>query len=209
MSKRNYSVDYSIYTFKPEDDWGCYKNGEVCKPNFDKLGYAYKGYKCNDGKFHNMNEHTAKWEYFNGRIPEGLVIDHVIPIGNGGTNKLSNLRCVTQKENCNNKHSIKNYKKGNSGKNQGRIPTEEARKKMSIARKGTKASVETVKKLQIIRGKKLVQINPQNNTKTEWISCSEVRRVLGYNAGAVSDACRGEYSHNKGHEYKGSFWYYK
>lgn len=99
---RNYYADYSRYSFNPEDDWGDYDNGKYREPYFNKLGYSSHSYLCDDGKFHNMSEHTVKWEYFNGKIPEGYEIDHIIPVRNGGTNKLSNLRLVTHEENMNN-----------------------------------------------------------------------------------------------------------
>ena len=108
MPKREYIVDYNRYTFNAEDDWGDYDNGVYRKGFIDKNGYCYHMYKCNDGKRHSMSEHIAKWEYFNGRIPDGLEIDHIIPVRNGGTNKLSNLRLVTKKENANNPLSLEN-----------------------------------------------------------------------------------------------------
>jgi hypothetical protein len=44
------------------------------------------------------------------------VIDHIIPIKNGGTNKLSNLRVVTPKENQNNPKTLENMSKALKGK---------------------------------------------------------------------------------------------
>ena len=207
--KRNYCVNYKIYSFKAEDDWGCYKNGTYITPNFNKLGYAHKGYKCNDGKYHNMDEHVAKWEYFNGRIPEGMVIDHIIPIRNGGTNKLSNLRCGTQKQNCNNELSIENYKRANSNKCLGFKHSEGTKKKMSEASKGREFSEETRNKLRTAHSRGVIQISTKDGSLIEWQNCMEIHNVLGYNAGAVSNACRGEYSTHKGHEYKESLWFYK
>lgn len=103
-----YQVDYSRYTFKEDDDWGDYDNGKYREPWFNKSGYNYKPYMCTDGKWHQVMEHIAKWEYFNGRIPEGMEIDHIIPVRNGGTNKLSNLRLVTREQNANNPISLIN-----------------------------------------------------------------------------------------------------
>lgn len=108
---RNYQVDYTKYTFKAEDDWGDYYNGEYREPWFDKEGYNRKKYLCTDGEWHSILEHRAKWVYFNGEIPRGMEIDHITPIKNGGTNKLSNLRVVTKKENMNNQTTIINKSK--------------------------------------------------------------------------------------------------
>lgn len=108
---KHYQVDYNRYSFKSEDDWGDYDNGKYREPCFNKGGYNYKPYFCKDNKWHSLFEHRVKWEYFNGKIPEGCEIDHIIPVRNGGTNKLSNLRVVTKKENANNPISLKNKSK--------------------------------------------------------------------------------------------------
>lgn len=126
-NKRYYQVDYSRYSFKAEDDWGDYDNGKYREPWFDYGGYNRKMYWCTDGKRHSMAEHVAKWEYFNGEIPDGMQIDHIIPVLNGGTNKLSNLRLVTPKGNANNELSLIN--KSNAAIK--RFEDEEERKKQS------------------------------------------------------------------------------
>lgn len=46
--------------------------------------------------------HLIIWEAFNGKIPEGAVIDHID--GNRANNALSNLRLVSQSENIKNSH---------------------------------------------------------------------------------------------------------
>lgn len=122
------------YTFKAEDDWGDYDNGKPRKGFFDKLGYCRHGYKCSNGEWNVILEHIAKWEFFNGKIPEGYEIDHKTPISNGGTNKLSNLRCVTHRENCNNETSYFNRSESHKGKTK----TEEVKQKISKKLKGRK-----------------------------------------------------------------------
>lgn len=148
---RDYRVLLERYTFIAEDDWGCYYNGEKIAPKFKKIGgYAYNRYYCDDMKTHTMNEHTVKWEYFNGEIPDGYEIDHIIPIKNGGTNKLSNLRCVTHKENVNNEYSKKNYSKALSGERHpmyGKHHTEESKKKISDKKKGVRHTKEWFNKM--------------------------------------------------------------
>ena len=99
------------YTFKAEDDWGDYDNGKPREPYFNKDGYSRLNYFCEDGKWHSIFEHVAKWEYFNGKIPEGMEVDHIIPISEGGTNKLSNLRIGTRSDNNNNPNTKKNNSK--------------------------------------------------------------------------------------------------
>lgn len=74
-------------------------SNKVLKPWKDKDGYLRVAiYK--DGKHRNYFVHRIVWEVFNGKIPEGLVLDHCD--GCKTNNCLNNLRCVTQKENCNN-----------------------------------------------------------------------------------------------------------
>lgn len=108
------------YTFKAEDDWGCYKeNGKYLKGSFDKDGYNRHNLMCTDGNKHTLREHNMKWEFFYGEIPDDMVIDHIIPISNGGTNKLSNLRLVTRQQNANNELTRKNISKALKGKYKG------------------------------------------------------------------------------------------
>lgn len=140
---RTYQIDYSRYTFKEEDDWGCYNSdGNYLKGYFDREYLKHK-FICDDGKQHKMSEHTAKWEYFNGKIPEGMEIDHIIPISNGGTNKLSNLRLCTHADNNRNELSRKNH----SIAARLRKLTEETKQKISEAHKGKHHSEETRKKM--------------------------------------------------------------
>lgn len=112
---RNYQVDYSRYTFKAEDDWGDYDNGKHRMPSILR-NYRVNNYWCTDGKRHSMNEHIAKWEYFNGEIPEGMEIDHITPIADGGTNKLSNLRLLTHHQNNQNPLTRKKRSESHKGK---------------------------------------------------------------------------------------------
>lgn len=115
MTRKHYKP-IDVYTFKAEDDWGDYKNGvyRTSKPN--REGYVSHRYVCTDGVSHKITEHIAKWEYFNGSIPDGMQIDHIIPLSSNGTNKLSNLRLVTPKENSNNPITLENASKARIGK---------------------------------------------------------------------------------------------
>lgn len=84
---------------------------------FKKMGYKFQnGYQATSICGKRMYVHRIVWEAFNGKIPEDKVIDHIIPISNGGTNELSNLRLVTEKENHQNEFSIENYKISNNKK---------------------------------------------------------------------------------------------
>lgn len=141
--RKRYKIIDGIYSFKAEDDWGDYSNGVKRISKRNKDGYAVHRYKCEDGLSHKRFEHVVKWEYFNGEIPDGYEIDHIIPISNGGTNKLSNLRLVTPKENSNNPLTLINASKARKGKKL----SEEHKKKISEGNKGKTLSDETKAKL--------------------------------------------------------------
>lgn len=138
MKRKRYEIVEGKYSFRAEDDWGDYYNGKYREGTHHDRGYRYHWYDCTDGKRHHMYEHIVKWEYFNGKIPEGYEIDHIIPISNGGTNKLSNLRCVTHEENLNNPNSFINKSESHKGQtawNKGLKWPDEIKEKISIARK--------------------------------------------------------------------------
>lgn len=87
------------------------KFGNVVGFNNGKKGYKYiyvEGRK--------IPKHRFIWEAFNGEIPEGMEIDHILPISDGGTDELSNLRLVTSSENKRNPKTIEKYKISNKGK---------------------------------------------------------------------------------------------
>lgn len=231
---RDYQVDYSRYTFKAEDDWGDYDNGKYREGTVNYGGYRTHAYLCDDGKWHTLTEHIAKWEFYNGKIPEGMEIDHIIPISNGGTNIISNLRMVTPIENVNNPLSIENmiksrrteeYKIKASQSHKGKKLSEETRKKLSEAHKGKlvgdknpmfgkKHTTETLKKMSdALKGKqinrtdqsKLVyQYTLDNELIKIWPSTKECKRN-GYNQGAISQCCNNRFSKNK-NIYKGFKW---
>lgn len=70
---------------------------------FYKIGYKSKEYKV----------HRIVWELHFGSIPEGFVIDHID--SNSLNNKISNLRIVSQKENCQNSSLRSDSKTGKCG----------------------------------------------------------------------------------------------
>lgn len=148
MKLREFEVIEGAYSFKAEDDWGDYYKGKYRKGSKHTHGYRVHWYNCTDGERYRQFEHIMKWEFFNGKIPEGYEIDHIIPILNGGTNKLSNLRCVTHKENCNNENSFINKSESHKGQtawNKGISWSENTKKKISDSKEKYKKSVVQVK----------------------------------------------------------------
>ena len=156
------------YTFKEEDDYGYYSNGKYHKGYVNKMGYNIFSPINENGEHYNESVHRAKWEYFNGEIPEGLEVDHIIPVRNGGTNKLSNLRLVSHKGNMNNQVTLNNLSKW--------VRTEETRKKMSESGKGKHKNLAT---------KTVYQYTLDGILVKKWLSAVEAKGE-GYSATCIS-----------------------
>lgn len=152
MKLRQFETIEGVYSFKADDDWGDYYKGKYRKGT-KANGYNIHWYNCTDGERHRQLEHIMKWEYFNGEIPDGLEIDHIIPIKNGGTNKLSNLRLVTHQENMNNPNSLINKSNSHKGQiawNKGNPWDEKTKKKISESKEKYKKSVVQLKDYVVV-----------------------------------------------------------
>ena len=68
----------------------------VIKLKPHKYGYVRPG-MCINGEFKQFYAHRKIWEFYNGPIPDGLVIDHINGIRHD--NRLSNLQLVTTSQN--------------------------------------------------------------------------------------------------------------
>ena len=120
FSKKNYifaerktmKVDYKGFTVI--DD------GTVINKFGKNVGYvgSPKGYRyiCFYGR--KILKHRFIWSAFYGEIPEGMEIDHIIPISNGGGDNLQNLRLVTSSGNKHNPMTSEKYKTSNKGKSE-------------------------------------------------------------------------------------------
>lgn len=220
--RRNYQVDYSRYTFNADDDWGDYDNGKYREGSNDDEGYRRHNYWCDDGKRHNMLEHTAKWEFFNGRIPEGMEIDHVLPIRIGGTNNLCNLRICTHKENINNAETIKLFSKIKTGvknPNKGKTIEEiygeerakEIIKKIRNSTKGENAywygkkiPKEAAQKISEKNSKTVYQYDKENVLIKSYKSVVSASIENNIDSTGISKCCRGEIK-----TYKNYKWSYE
>lgn len=90
--------------------------------------------------------------------------------------KKSNLRWVTPKENARNPNTINNmnsFKKGN-------IPWNKGKQNVKIT--GEKH----------FAAKKVMQYSLNNIFIQEWVTASEVQKVIGYSQSAISQCCRGK-----------------
>ena len=92
------------------------KNGKTLQRREIFPTKAKNGYRtvrlCNkDGVLRQFYLHRLIWMAFNGEIPEGYEIDHLI---DRNDNSLDHLRMVSHKDNCNNPASIERYKGANA-----------------------------------------------------------------------------------------------
>ena len=70
----------------------------ILKPFKTKKGYLHVDL-CEDGKRKEFNIHRLVWETFNGKIPDGMQVNHIDE--NKLNNRLDNLNLMTPKENTN------------------------------------------------------------------------------------------------------------
>lgn len=99
-------------------------------------------------------------------------VDHIIPISNGGTNEVWNLRWATAGENSNNPLTKENKKYPH---------TKEQHDKIAKA-----------------LSKSVIQMTLDNQFIREWNSTKEIERELGFNHWAISACCRGIRKTHKG-----------
>lgn len=84
-------------------------NGEFIECNQYNIGKGYLCVSVTKPKHTVIRSHRLIWETFNGEIPEGYEIDHINTVRDD--NRLDNLRCVTSKENSNNKLTLHHREK--------------------------------------------------------------------------------------------------
>lgn len=108
-------------------------------------------------------------------------VDHIIPISNGGTNEVSNLRWVTPGENNMNEFSRKN---------------------MSVAKTGSVSPMKGKLNRSDV-SKKIEQIDMNTGeTIRVWPSSMEIKRNLGFDNGNISKCCNGKMKTYKGYKWR-------
>lgn len=202
---KNYHIILDgTYTFNAEDDFGDFCNGVKRKGSEPHHGYRQHIYLCDDGAKHAVYEHVAKWEYFNGRIPDELEIDHIIPVSNGGTNILSNLRLVDHRTNCLNENSRRNHSEKSSGERNGmygKHHSEEAKKQISSKIRG-----------KLVGRKDISKLVDQTDSKTgevlnTYVSACEAARANNCASSSIILASNGKFG-KQGHKALDYMWFY-
>jgi hypothetical protein len=95
-NKRHWKI-LPRYSFIAEEESGDYDKGKPRKGCLNSCGYICHSYLCEDGKFHTITEHIAKYEALMGEVPDNFELDHLD--GNKLNNKLSNLAIKTHRDN--------------------------------------------------------------------------------------------------------------
>lgn len=157
------------------------RTNRILKGCVNKNGYRVYGLTSEEGEDKVFYAHRLVAMAFLPNPENKPEVDHIIPISEGGTDELSNLRWVTSYENT---HNVITSRKNSEAK-KGRILDEEH---VDILRKtNTKDAV--------------VGINIKDGHIIIYASCEEARRN-GYCH--VSACCRGKRGSDKGYK-----WYYR
>lgn len=133
-----------------------YGREKILKPRINARGY-FLVMLCKDGVQKNHYIHRLVYEAFNGKIPQGLVVNHLNEIKTD--NRLENLEICTHKENINYgtcKARISASKKGKNNPMFGKKRSEETKRKISASKRGKKHTEERKRKMsEAHKGKKL------------------------------------------------------
>lgn len=161
--------------------------GRYLKPYKDKNGYNVVTLCINQNKKRIKVAKLVAHMFCNG-YEDGLEVDHIIPISDGGGDNANNLRWTTHKENINNKNTLKNKSTSVSGE-----------KHPLYGKKG-----ENNPKYN--KGeKKIVQLDENFNVIKIWNGSANIERELGINRGNLVQHCRGNRQKTCG----GYKWMYK
>lgn len=157
--------------------------GKLLKPIINNYGYRVINL-AKDGKNTMKSIHRLVAETFipnNENKPE---IDHIIPIKEGGTDEVTNLRWVTSKENANNEITIKRRNEVMS--------SDAYKQKMSDALKGRERIEGSGRKRR-----EVYQYDKELNLVKIWSSPVEAGEN-GFCRPKVCDVCNGKRNHHKG-----------
>ena len=133
----------------------------IVKPCLNNKGYELIKAKYNE-KWRAKFVHQLVWEAFNGKIPEGMEINHIDE--NKQNNCLENLNLMTHKENMNWGTCIERVAKANS----------------------------KVQRNHPNKSKPIIQKSLQGEIIKIWPSLHEIQRELGYSQGNICSCCNGK-----------------
>lgn len=158
-------------------------------PNKNKNGYELHRLNI-DGKFKAYSTHRLVAEAFIPNPENKPCIDHIIPVSEGGTNDISNLRWTTHKENMKNERTKKKMSESHKGK----ALTEEAKKKISQSAKKTQ---------HFSQRKQVYQYTLDGTLVNVYESTQDAAKKSGFTRSCISKCCNGYQN-----TYKGFIWSY-
>lgn len=205
-------VDYSRYIIYEDGRvfskyWGKFLNDTI-KPLKRYIDNEY--ISINGDRIHVLR-HDLIWYYYNGEIPEGMEIDHIIPVKDGGNPKaLSNLRLVTHSDNMRNPYTLKRLIEGNIGEKNpmfGVKLSDERKKEISeqskrLHKEGILDKSIPVDQIDIVTGEVI----------KSWKSATECSKETNFKQSAIQNATKGGFydkKRGKWHnirQHKGFIW---
>lgn len=155
--------------------------------NKNKKGYIQVTLQGDDGKKYCYKLHRLIYESANGKIPNGYEIDHINTVRDD--NRISNLRCVTHKENSNNPLTLKNFSEAQKGEKHPMF--------------GKQHSEETKNKIGQAHSKQCAKLDKVTNEILEVLPCTrEFERRYGYSQASISKCCNGKYKTAYGYKWQ-------
>lgn len=210
MIKNAKLVNYDLYEIYKDGRvyskyWKKYLTDKQKPPNM----YIDNEYMSIDGERIHVFRHDLIWYYFNGEIPEGMEIDHIIPVKDGGDPKaLSNLRLVSHRDNMNNPYTVERLRQANLGEKNpmyGTRKTDEDKKRIgeSVKKRWSEGVIDSTIPID--------QIDPiTGEVLATWKSATDCARQTGFKQAGIWYALKGGY-YRKGkwaniYQYKGFLW---
>lgn len=187
--------------------------GRMLKKNI--VGKGYRRFDlCKNGEYTYSPAHRLVWETFIGKIPEGLEIDHIVPVSDGGGDELSNLRVTDRKGNMNNPITLPKMKKPCAEETKIKLrikskgkhysPATEFKKGQKSAFKGKHNSEERRKMISKRNSKRVDQIDPiTGEVINSFKNATTAAETLDYSICGISGCAVGRLKH-----YKGFLWRY-